>query len=194
MDCSALVKLDPENEGLWTGHTTFNAYWCMLRVFKVSTGRKAEAIASESEPTGFSPCSLSCTYSTMKCQQRAWRLRPSRSALVRPTFIPRCVRIKNSLTLRLRPLAAQNERWLSQVTFVLFFPPFFKDDFFLLSRGMTVVETSLTVFNKSLYRALSPASVPVWVRSQVANRLAGSSEGWARVRVRQPWSWRIVQM
>lgn len=61
---------------------------------------------------------------------------------------------------------------------------------------MTVVETSLTVFNKSLYRALSPASVPVWVRSQVANRLAGSSEGWVRVRVWRVWPcrWRTVQM
>lgn len=41
MDCSALVKLDPQNEGLWTGHTTFNAYWCMLRVFKVRQGAVA---------------------------------------------------------------------------------------------------------------------------------------------------------
>lgn len=54
MDCSALVKLDPENKGLWTGHTTFNAYWCMLRVFKVSTDRKTKAIACESEPPGAS--------------------------------------------------------------------------------------------------------------------------------------------
>lgn len=115
MDCSALVKLDPQNEGLWTGHTTFNAYWCMLRVFK------------HYEMPG------------------------------RGVTSPR-------ISFSARPADLHS-----------------KDDFFLLSRGMTVVETSLTVFNKSLYNALRPQTVPVWVRSQVANRLATSSEHWVQL-------------
>ena len=34
MDCSGLVKLSANYSNLFVGHTTFNAYWCMLRVFK----------------------------------------------------------------------------------------------------------------------------------------------------------------
>lgn len=60
-----------------------------------------------------------------------------------------------------------------------------QDDYFLLSRGMTVVETSITVFNTSLYAALTPQSVPVWIRSQLANRLAVSSPSWATVSLLQ---------
>ena len=34
MDCSGLVKLAENYTDLFVGHTTFNAYWCMLRIFK----------------------------------------------------------------------------------------------------------------------------------------------------------------
>eukprot|EP00055_Hartaetosiga_balthica_P008244 m.30036 g.30036 ORF g.30036 m.30036 type:complete len:561 (-) comp6198_c0_seq1:242-1924(-) len=53
-----------------------------------------------------------------------------------------------------------------------------KDDFYTLSSQLTVLETSLTVFNKSLYAALTPKSVPVWIRVQLANRMANSAPSW----------------
>ena len=56
-----------------------------------------------------------------------------------------------------------------------------KDDFFLLSNQMTVIETSLTVFNKTLYKALTPLTVPTWLRSQVANRLASTAHDWIAI-------------
>ncbi len=56
-----------------------------------------------------------------------------------------------------------------------------KDDFFLLSSGLAVVETSLTVFNTSLYAAVHPETVPVWARVQVANRLAASAQEWVAI-------------
>jgi hypothetical protein len=56
-----------------------------------------------------------------------------------------------------------------------------KDDFFLMDSNLVVIETSLTIFNKSLYEQLSPYSVPVWVRCQVANRMATSAPEWVRL-------------
>lgn len=47
-----------------------------------------------------------------------------------------------------------------------------KDDFYLLSSGLAVVETSLGNFNKDNYKLLNPKSVPTWIRHLVANRLA----------------------
>jgi len=56
-----------------------------------------------------------------------------------------------------------------------------KDDWYALSSNLTVIETSLTVFNRSSYAALRPATVPCWVRVSVANRLGASAPGWAGV-------------
>ena len=53
-----------------------------------------------------------------------------------------------------------------------------KDDFFLMSSGLVSVETSLTIFNTSLYAALTPKSVPVWIRVQLANRMAADARTW----------------
>jgi hypothetical protein len=53
-----------------------------------------------------------------------------------------------------------------------------KDDFFLLNSEMVVIETSLTIFNKTLYKQLTPQSVPVWIRCQVANRMARNASEW----------------
>lgn len=47
-----------------------------------------------------------------------------------------------------------------------------KDDFYLLSSGLAVTETSLNNYNKSNYQLLRPETVPTWIRHNVANRLA----------------------
>jgi hypothetical protein len=56
-----------------------------------------------------------------------------------------------------------------------------KDDYFLLNSGLVVIETSLTIFNKTLYQALQPCTVPVWARVQVANRLAVNASQWVDI-------------
>lgn len=56
-----------------------------------------------------------------------------------------------------------------------------KDDWYALTSNLTVIETSLTVFDRAIYKALRPATVPCWIRVTVANRLAGSAEEWAGV-------------
>jgi hypothetical protein len=55
-----------------------------------------------------------------------------------------------------------------------------KDDFYMLDSGMTVIETSLTVFNEHLYKQLVPSTVPCWIRVNVANRLAQSPQQWTQ--------------
>ncbi|CAE7583234.1 plbA, partial [Symbiodinium sp. KB8] len=130
MSCSGFVRLVPEapraERGLLgaprgsaghvlTGHTTFNDYQFMLRVFKVYTMRLPGARA---ETTSFSA----------------------------------------------RPGDLHS-----------------KDDWYALTSNLTVIETSLTVFDRAIYKALRPGTVPCWIRVSVANRLAGTAEEWAGV-------------
>lgn len=114
MDCSGLIKLAADFSNLWTGHSTFNDYQFLLRVFKHVT-----------------------------------------LALANPSASSRTV----SFSARPGDLNS-------------------KDDFYVLSHGLTVIETSLTVFNTSLYRFLTPQSVPCWLRNQLANRLAANASDW----------------
>eukprot|EP00049_Salpingoeca_infusionum_P022487 m.7037 g.7037 ORF g.7037 m.7037 type:complete len:525 (-) comp5213_c0_seq1:166-1740(-) len=120
MDCSGLVKLAHNRSNLFTGHSTFNAYWAALRVFKRYTLNHSR---------------LGCAASTVTFSSRPGDLHS-------------------------------------------------KDDFFLLSSNMTVIETSLTVFNKTLYQWLVPQTVPTWLRSQLANRLATSASDWTQQFIR----------
>lgn len=53
------------------------------------------------------------------------------------------------------------------------------DDFHVLDSGLVVMETSLSVFNTSIYTdAVSPKSLLSWMRVMVANRLATDAESW----------------
>jgi hypothetical protein len=61
-----------------------------------------------------------------------------------------------------------------------------KDDFYLLSSNLTVMETSLSVFDRSIYSVLTPLSVPCWIRTSAANRLAASAPEWAEIFSRYP--------
>jgi hypothetical protein len=47
-----------------------------------------------------------------------------------------------------------------------------KDDFYVLSSGLYVMETSLSNMNKSNYADLSPRTVPCWLRATIAVNLA----------------------
>ena len=53
------------------------------------------------------------------------------------------------------------------------------DDFYSLSSGFGVMETSLSIYNKSLYSVLTPHSLISGIRAMVANRMARSGSEWA---------------
>lgn len=118
MDCSGLVKIAADGSDLFVGHTTFNDFQYMLRVFKHYEFRGPPALQTAASTASFS---------------------------ARPADL-------NS-----------------------------KDDFYLLSSGLVVIETSLTVFNTSLYTQLASETVPSWLRGQIANRLATGSQEWCSV-------------
>jgi hypothetical protein len=53
-----------------------------------------------------------------------------------------------------------------------------KDDFYVLSSGLKIVETSLLNYNKDNFRELNPRSVPCWLRATVASNLARDGQEW----------------
>ncbi|KAK2885030.1 phospholipase B-like 1 [Channa argus] len=55
------------------------------------------------------------------------------------------------------------------------------DDFYLLGSGLLMTQTSIGVFNASLFSQLSPNSLLAWQRVRLANSLAHSGQEWAHV-------------
>lgn len=53
-----------------------------------------------------------------------------------------------------------------------------KDDYYVLSNNMTIVETSLEIINLDIYKNLVYKSIPKWIRVNVANRLAQNNKEW----------------
>ena len=55
------------------------------------------------------------------------------------------------------------------------------DDYYLLNAtsSLTVIETSLNVYDPSAYASLTPSSVTCWVRVMVAYMLASDGASWA---------------
>lgn len=50
-----------------------------------------------------------------------------------------------------------------------------KDDFYILSSGLRIMETSLMNYNKDNFKELNFKSVPCWLRATVASNLAKNS-------------------
>lgn len=55
------------------------------------------------------------------------------------------------------------------------------DDFYLLGSGLLMTQTSIGVFNVSLFSQLDPHSLLAWQRVRLANSLAHSGEEWAHI-------------
>ncbi|CAI5659559.1 phospholipase B-like 1 isoform X3 [Oreochromis niloticus] len=55
------------------------------------------------------------------------------------------------------------------------------DDFYLLGSGLLMTQTSIGIFNASLFSQLSPHSLLAWQRVRLANSLAHTGEEWAQV-------------
>jgi hypothetical protein len=59
------------------------------------------------------------------------------------------------------------------------------DDFYVLSSGLVVQETTNALFNDTLAHAIVPQAVLTWARGLVANRLATGGSSWAQLFVRE---------
>lgn len=55
------------------------------------------------------------------------------------------------------------------------------DDFYLLGSSLLMTQTSIGVFNVSLFSQLSPLSLLAWQRVRLANFLAHSGEEWVHI-------------
>ena len=55
------------------------------------------------------------------------------------------------------------------------------DDFYLTSRGLSVIETTNGIFNNSLWSKVSADTVLSWMRVNIANSLAEDNEQWAKL-------------
>ena len=53
-----------------------------------------------------------------------------------------------------------------------------KDDFYVLSSGLIVMETSFSNLNKENYKDLNPLTVPCWLRQTIAMNLARTGQEW----------------
>lgn len=53
-----------------------------------------------------------------------------------------------------------------------------KDDFYVLSSGLMVIESSLENLNPANWQDLSPQTVPTWLRQTIACHLAKTSDEW----------------
>ena len=56
-----------------------------------------------------------------------------------------------------------------------------KDDFYATDSNLVVMETSFNTYNKSSYGYLKSETVPVWLRAQVANKLARNATEWTDI-------------
>lgn len=56
------------------------------------------------------------------------------------------------------------------------------DDYYLTApQQLVVIETSISLFNESLYLRVHPESVLSWQRTMVANRMSTSGQQWAEI-------------
>ncbi|XP_059142725.1 phospholipase B-like [Physella acuta] len=55
------------------------------------------------------------------------------------------------------------------------------DDFYHLGSGMVMLQTTINVFNSSLYQYVSPQSLLAWQRVRIANMMAKSGKQWGDI-------------
>jgi hypothetical protein len=58
------------------------------------------------------------------------------------------------------------------------------DGFHVTSAGLTVVETTISNYNRTLWKGVSPNTVMTWARAMVANRLGTSGDTWTEYQLR----------
>lgn len=56
-----------------------------------------------------------------------------------------------------------------------------KDDFYILSSNLVVIESSLNNYNPSLFTKIKSDALPVWIRVNLANRMAQNAKIWGEI-------------
>ncbi|XP_030834697.1 phospholipase B-like 1 [Strongylocentrotus purpuratus] len=71
----------------------------------------------------------------------------------------------------------------AEVTSFSSYPGFLEslDDFYIMSSGLSMLQTTNNIFNKTLYKYVKPQSLLAWQRVRVANMMARSGKDWARI-------------
>lgn len=65
------------------------------------------------------------------------------------------------------------------------------DDFYILGNGMVMLQTTNSVYNRSLLAQVVPTSLFAWQRVRIANMMADSGKTWAQTFERQNSGWYI---
>lgn len=115
--CSSLIKVAPDFSDLWIGHSTWDSYTAMLRIWK----------------------------------HYSFQFQHLNLASPRMSF----------------------SSYPGEV--------FSDDDFFLLSSGLVVTQTTNKIFNDNLFDLLSHKTLPSWQRVRTANWLAETGGDWAQI-------------
>jgi hypothetical protein len=55
------------------------------------------------------------------------------------------------------------------------------DDYYVTDTGLSIIETTNSIFNLALYKATTPQTLLYWVRVMVATRLADNGEDWVNM-------------
>lgn len=55
------------------------------------------------------------------------------------------------------------------------------DDFYILSSGLVLLQTTNSVYNKTLLKLVTPQSLLAWQRVRVANMMANDGRQWAEI-------------
>lgn len=55
------------------------------------------------------------------------------------------------------------------------------DDFYILSSGLVMLQTTNSVYNKTLRKLVTPESLLAWQRVRLANMMASDGEQWAQI-------------
>lgn len=55
------------------------------------------------------------------------------------------------------------------------------DDFYILSSGLVLLQTTNSVYNKTLLKLVVPESLLAWQRVRVANMMASDGKQWAEI-------------
>ncbi|CAJ0583201.1 unnamed protein product, partial [Mesorhabditis spiculigera] len=55
------------------------------------------------------------------------------------------------------------------------------DDFALMSSGLAIIETTISVFNNTLFEKTNTSQLPTWVRAIISNQLAHDGLEWCKI-------------
>ncbi|KAG8513806.1 Phospholipase B-like 1 [Galemys pyrenaicus] len=183
--CSALIKVLPGFENLYFAHSSWYTYAAMLRIYKhwdfnIKDRNTSSCRLSFSSYPGESLIEGALTLSTSSGQNHD---KPSLRAAdgfveAHGGAATRAVGPPHLALLCGRALAADGAH-----RGVILLAGFLEslDDFYILSSGLVLLQTTNSVYNKTLLKYVVPQSLLAWQRVRVANMMASGGKEWAEI-------------